>query len=112
MKEQKQLKRLVNAMGGIERREVNEKANFLVTTNLKSTKYNNATGVYDIPVLKRQSLIDAWERRNDPNFRFDSKQFYEQYIYKVRKSFKAMFNYVLVLLHEQNSLSRVRYRRR
>ena len=84
LKEAKQLKRLVNAMGGIERKEVNEKANFLVTTNLKSSKYISATGVYDIPVLKRQSLFDAWENRNDPNFRFDSKKFYEQYRYKVK----------------------------
>ena len=82
--EARQLKRLVNAMGGINRKEVNDKTNFLVTTNLKSTKYINATGIYDIPVLKRQSLLDAWERRNDTNFRFDDKKFYQKYIYKVR----------------------------
>ena len=43
----------------------------------------SATGVYDIPVLTRQALYDAWERRNDQHFRFDQRQFYEQYVYKV-----------------------------
>ena len=81
--ESRRLKRFINALGGCQRAQVDEKTHFLVTTNLKSSKYNSATGVYDIPVLERRALYDAWDKRNDAQFRFDQRHFYEQYVFKV-----------------------------
>ena len=52
-----------------------------VTTNLKSTKYDRANA-FDIPVIKRQSIYDAWEQRANPKFEFNDK-FYKKYIYDV-----------------------------
>ena len=53
-----------------------------MTTNLKSTKYDRANA-FDIPVIKRQSIYDAWEQRANPKFEFNDK-FYKKYIYDVR----------------------------
>ena len=52
-----------------------------VTTNLKSTKYDRANA-FDIPVIKRQSIYDAWKQRANPKFEFNDK-FYKKYIYDV-----------------------------
>ena len=59
-----------------------------VTTNLKSTKYDRANA-FDIPVIKRQSIYDAWEQRANPKFEFNDK-FYRKYIYDVST---ANFNF-------------------
>ena len=52
-----------------------------MTTNLKSTKYDRANA-FDIPVIKRQSIYDAWKQRANPKFEFNDK-FYKKYIYDV-----------------------------
>ena len=48
---------------------------------MKSTKYDRANA-FDIPVIKRQSIYDAWEQRANPKFEFNDK-FYKKYIYDV-----------------------------
>ena len=105
------LQKQIRYMGGLVRENVDHKTNFLgmrfyyfyhfeaylcinkssnsaftikrvtVTTNLKSTKYNHATAM-DIPVLKRESVSEAWQQRTDKQFKFE-KMFYEPFRYQV-----------------------------
>ena len=63
-----------------------------VTTNLKSTKYDRANA-FDIPVIKRQSIYDAWEQRANPKFEFNEK-FYRKYIYDV-----STVNFIFEICH-------------
>jgi len=83
------LKRYIRSLGGQCRQNIDEKATFLVTTNLKSTKYDRANA-FDIPVIKRQSIYDAWEQRANPKFEFNDK-FYKKYIYDCFYTHKIRF---------------------
>mgnify|MGYP003729709049 CR=1 FL=1 len=59
-------------LGAMIKEDISTKVEFLFTTNLKSSRFQNAIR-FGIPVVKRQLIFDMWDQRKNPTLSFNDE---------------------------------------
>jgi RhoGEF, Guanine nucleotide exchange factor for Rho/Rac/Cdc42-like GTPases len=77
-------------MGGKLRKEMNYQVTHLIANCVSGEKYKYAMG-FRVPVLTKEFVLSAWEKRYDVNFKADEPSFMNQYKLKLFQGAKVNF---------------------
>lgn len=77
-------------MGGRVRKEMNYQVTHLIANRVSGEKYNYARS-FRVPVLSKEFVFNAWEKRDEPHFKASEPSFMNMYKFKLFQGAKVNF---------------------
>lgn len=81
---------LAKHLGALVKDQISTKIAYLLTTNLRSSKFTNAMK-FDVPAINRKIVFDLWAQKDDPSLTL-SASFIEKYQYQPFEQMILKFN--------------------
>lgn len=81
---------MVKHMGGKVRKEMNYQVTHLIANCVSGEKYKYAMG-FRVPVVTKEFVLNAWEKRQEVNFKANESSFMNQYKLKLFQGTKVNF---------------------